>query len=422
MTPPRDSQPALLHRNARSGEDASPNIYMDDRIHSTPGDSASAAVSRPSMGGSAAGLGAAAPSGTTAGDDPFMQHADVAGDGTASNAPAPASRGMASNKVDDKAGHAMVMLIDDQPIVAEAVKRALASAPDIDFHYCTDPEQALHAVIDTRATVILQDLVMPGIDGLTLVQRYRSRRETRDIPIIVLSTKEEPQIKSAAFAAGANDYLVKLPDAIELIARIRYHSRSYMNLQQRDEAYRALRQSQQQLLETNLELQRLTHSDGLTGLSNRRYFDEYLGAEWRRAVRERRSIGMLMIDVDHFKSYNDTYGHVAGDDVLKRVANVLSQVGAGAADLPARFGGEEFAVILPGTTPVGMRMMAEKARLLIEKLGVEHTGSSTAQWLTVSVGVAILEPQEGQPPTMLIEAADAALYRAKRDGRNRVRT
>ncbi|KKB62214.1 diguanylate cyclase [Robbsia andropogonis] len=316
----------------------------------------------------------------------------------------------------------MVMLIDDQPIVAEAVKRALAAAPDIDFHYCTDPEQALRAVIDTRATVILQDLVMPGIDGLTLVQRYRSRRETREIPIIVLSTKEEPQIKSAAFAAGANDYLVKLPDAIELIARIRYHSRSYMNLQQRDEAYRALRQSQQQLLETNLELQRLTHSDGLTGLSNRRYFDEYLAAEWRRAVRERRSIGMLMIDVDHFKSYNDTYGHVAGDEVLKRVAHVLTQVGAGAADLPARFGGEEFAVILPGTTPVGMRMMAEKARLLIEKLGVEHSGSSTAQCVTVSVGVSILDPMEGQPPTMLIEAADAALYRAKRDGRNRVRT
>ncbi len=418
MTPPRDSQPALPHRNARLGEDASPNTYMDDRIHSTPGDAANQAVSRPGANPSMAGLGGVPPASAGGSDDLSVQQADTVKTGEIS----PSSRNIAFSKVDEKAGHAMVMLIDDQPIVAEAVKRALASAPDIDFHYCTDPEQALHAVIDTRATVILQDLVMPGIDGLTLVQRYRSRRETRDIPIIVLSTKEEPQIKSAAFAAGANDYLVKLPDAIELIARIRYHSRSYMNLQQRDEAYRALRQSQQQLLETNLELQRLTHSDGLTGLSNRRYFDEYLSAEWRRAVRERRAIGMLMIDVDHFKSYNDTYGHVAGDDVLKRVANVLTQVGAGAADLPARFGGEEFAVILPGTTPVGMRMMAEKARLLIEKLGVEHTGSSTAPCVTVSVGVAILDPSDGQPPTMLIEAADAALYRAKRDGRNRVRT
>ena len=317
--------------------------------------------------------------------------------------------------------HAMVMLVDDQPIVAEAIKRALASEPDIDFHYCTDPELALQAVIDTRATVILQDLVMPGIDGLTLVRRYRARRETRDIPIIVLSTKEEPQVKSAAFAAGANDYLVKLPDAIELVARICYHSRSYLSLQQRDEAYRALRQSQQQLLETNLELQRLTHSDGLTGLSNRRYFDEYLGAEWRRACREGKSIGMLMIDVDHFKSYNDTYGHVAGDEVLKRVASTLTDVGGRASDLPARFGGEEFAVILPSATPVGIRLMAEKARLSIENLAIPHAGSSASSVVTVSIGVANVQPTDSDPPTMLIEAADAALYRAKRDGRNRVR-
>lgn len=317
--------------------------------------------------------------------------------------------------------HAMVMLVDDQPIVAEAIKRALASDGEIDFHYCTDPELAMQAVIDTRATVILQDLVMPGIDGLTLVRRYRARRETRDIPIIVLSTKEEPQIKSAAFAAGANDYLVKLPDAIELIARIRYHSRSYISLQQRDEAYRALRQSQQQLLETNLELQRLTHSDGLTGLSNRRYFDEYLNAEWRRACREHKSIGMLMIDVDHFKSYNDTYGHVAGDEVLKRVAKTLTEVGGRASDLPARFGGEEFAVILPGATPVGMRLMAEKARLSIEQLAIPHIGSSAATVVSVSIGTAILDPKDGEVATMLIESADAALYRAKRDGRNRVR-
>lgn len=322
---------------------------------------------------------------------------------------------------DKRSTRAMVLLVDDQPIVAEAIKRALAAEPDIDFHYCTAPEEALEAVIQSRPTVILQDLVMPGVDGLTLVRRYRARPETRDIPIIVLSSKEEPQTKSMAFAEGANDYLVKLPDAIELIARIRYHSRSYLNLQQRDEAYRALRQSQQQLMETNLELQRLTHSDGLTGLSNRRYFDEYLGAEWRRASREGKAIGLLMIDVDHFKSYNDTYGHVAGDEVLKRVATTLSDAGARASDLPARFGGEEFAVILPGATPVGMRLIAEKARLSIEQLAIEHTGSLTSKVVTVSIGVAILQPSADQLATLLIETADAALYRAKRDGRNRVR-
>ncbi len=150
---------------------------------------------------------------------------------------------------------------------------------------------------------------MPGLDGLTLVREYRSNPLTRDIPIIVLSTKEDPLIKSAAFTAGANDYLVKLPDNIELIARIRYHSRSYMTLLQRDEAYRALRVSQQQLLDTNTVLQRLMNSDGLTGLSNRRHFDEYLELEWRRAIREQSQLSMLMIDVDYFKPYNDNFGH-----------------------------------------------------------------------------------------------------------------
>lgn len=151
---------------------------------------------------------------------------------------------------------------------------------------------------------------MPGLDGLTLVREYRSNPLTRDIPIIVLSTKEDPLIKSAAFTAGANDYLVKLPDNIELVARIRYHSRSYMTLLQRDEAYRALRVSQQQLLDTNLVLQRLMNSDGLTGLSNRRHFDEYLELEWRRAIREQSQLSLLMIDVDYFKPYNDNFGHL----------------------------------------------------------------------------------------------------------------
>ncbi|WP_148711610.1 Wsp signal transduction system regulator diguanylate cyclase WspR, partial [Pseudomonas aeruginosa] len=211
-------------------------------------------------------------------------------------------------------GAVMVLLVDDQAMIGEAVRRSLASEAGIDFHFCSDPQQAVAVANQIKPTVILQDLVMPGVDGLTLLAAYRGNPATRDIPIIVLSTKEEPTVKSAAFAAGANDYLVKLPDAIELVARIRYHSRSYIALQQRDEAYRALRESQQQLLETNLVLQRLMNSDGLTGLSNRRHFDEYLEMEWRRSLREQSQLSLLMIDVDYFKSYNDTFGHVAGDE------------------------------------------------------------------------------------------------------------
>src|SRR6266478_3995641 len=150
--------------------------------------------------------------------------------------------------------HAMVLLVDDQAMVCEAVRRALANESDIDFHYCADAREAMGIATHIKPTVILQDLVMPGIDGLTLVSQYRSNPVTKDTPIIVLSTNENPQVKGQAFAMGANDYLVKLPDKIELIARLRYHSKAYLNLVQRDAAYRALRESQQQLIESNSTL------------------------------------------------------------------------------------------------------------------------------------------------------------------------
>src|SRR6267378_1527227 len=150
--------------------------------------------------------------------------------------------------------HVMVLLVDDQAMVCEAVRRALANQPDIDFHYCADAREAIAIGNQIKPTVILQDLVMPGVDGLTLVTQFRANPATRDTPIIVLSTNENPQVKGQAFAMGANDYLVKLPDRIELIARIRYHSKAFMNLVQRDAAYRALRESQQQLIESNAAL------------------------------------------------------------------------------------------------------------------------------------------------------------------------
>jgi signal transduction histidine kinase len=148
----------------------------------------------------------------------------------------------------------MVLLVDDQAIVGEAIRRALANQPQIDFHYCADPAQALQIAERIKPTVILQDLVMPNADGLTLVREYRANPLTKDTPIIVLSSKEDPAVKGEAFAAGANDYLVKLPAQIELLARIRHHSKAYLNQLQRDAAYRALHESQQQLVDTNTAL------------------------------------------------------------------------------------------------------------------------------------------------------------------------
>jgi two-component system, chemotaxis family, response regulator WspR len=314
----------------------------------------------------------------------------------------------------------MVLLVDDQPIIGEAVRRALRDDPRIEFHYCADPARAVAMAREIKPTVILQDLVMPGVDGLDLVRRYRAEPSISNTPIIVLSTKEEARVKSDAFRAGANDYLVKLPEQIELLARIRYHSAAYMNRLQRDEAYRALRESQHQLMETNLELQRLTNVDGLTGLSNRRYFDEYMNKEWKRATRSAADFSFLLIDIDYFKQYNDTYGHLAGDEVLKAVAGAIQRSCRRATDLAARFGGEEFVVALPGPPLTDVQLFGETLRQAVEALRLGHSGSATSPWVTVSIGAVSTVPGLDASFLPFIEAADRALYQAKRSGRNRV--
>ncbi|OCC02771.1 diguanylate cyclase response regulator [Labrys sp. WJW] len=316
----------------------------------------------------------------------------------------------------------MVLLVDDQLMVGEAIRRALIDETEIELHYCSNPLEALAVAKRVKPTVILQDLVMPNVNGLTLVRQYRSDPATKAIPVIVLSTEEEATVKSEAFRIGANDYLVKLPDRIELIARIRYHSAAYLTQIQRDEAYRALRRSQQELMETNLELQRLTNVDGLTGLSNRRYFDQYLDTEWRQAMRAREPISLLIIDVDHFKQYNDTYGHLAGDEVLKTVATAVRSTFQRPKDLAVRMGGEEFAVVLPQTLADDLAFLAEKVVQAIEGLGLPHAASPIAEKVTISVGGATHIPAGNDQPERLIEAADKAMYEAKRSGRNRAAT
>jgi two-component system chemotaxis family response regulator WspR len=315
---------------------------------------------------------------------------------------------------------AMVLLVDDQVMIAEAVRRALADEPGIEFHFCIDAAQAPATAERIAPTVILQDLVMPAADGLSLVREYRSRPPLASVPVIVLSTREEAKTKSDAFAAGANDYLVKLPDRIELVARIRYHTRAYVSQLQRDEAYRALRESQRQLIEANLELQRLMNVDGLTGLNNRRRFDEYAQAEWRRAVRERLSFAVLMIDVDDFKRYNDSQGHLAGDEALKRVATAIQSSCGRPADLAARFGGEEFAVILPGNAAAGAKRVGERILDAVEQLEIAHPAASTGERLTLSVGGVATVPGDSSSLLECIVQADKALYEAKCHGKNRV--
>ena len=153
-----------------------------------------------------------------------------------------------------------VLLIDDQAIVGEAVRRMLAAEGDVKFHFCSDPSQAIPTANEVGPTVILQDLVMPDIDGLQLVKFFRANPTTRDTPMIVLSGKEEPVIKAKAFALGANDYLVKPPEKLELIARVRYHSRAYIDRRERDEAFRQLAEKQRELADEVAQAARYVQS------------------------------------------------------------------------------------------------------------------------------------------------------------------
>jgi two-component system, chemotaxis family, response regulator WspR len=312
----------------------------------------------------------------------------------------------------------IVLLVDDQAMVGEMVRRTLANEPNLVFHYCSNACHAVAFAERLRPTVILQDLMMPEIDGLTLVPQYRQSPIVKDVPIIVLSVTEEPSVKCEAFRRGATDYLVKLPDPIELIARIRHHSKAYLNQIQRDQAYRALHESQQKLVEMNIELQRLNNIDGLTGLFNRRYLDEYLATEWRRAVREQSPLSVLMLDVDEFKKYNDTYGHLSGDDVLRQVSATIKLGIERPADLAARFGGEEFFVVLPNTDLAGAQFIGEMIRRRLEQLKLPHSASTAASHVTISGGVASIIPKRSDTVDALIASADRALYEAKKAGRN----
>lgn len=312
----------------------------------------------------------------------------------------------------------VVLLVDDQEIVGEAIRRMLEGEPSIQFHYCSDPAKAIDVAVELKPTTILQDLVMPDADGMMVVRYFRSHPSLKNIPVIVLSGKENPTDKSEAFSNGASDYLIKPPDQIELIARIKAHSRSFMAQQQRDQAFHELRELQKQLEQKNVELERLSSIDGLTGIPNRRSFDEYFAKEWQRAVREENHLALLLIDIDFFKKYNDGYGHQGGDDCLQKVASQLARPTRRSSDLTARYGGEEFVVVLPNTDLDGAMRIAEEMRLSVEKLALKHEFSDVAKIVSISLGAASVIPNNHKNSADLIAEADRALYQAKESGRN----
>jgi adenylate cyclase len=218
-----------------------------------------------------------------------------------------------------------VLLVDDQPIVGEAVRRLLVGEQDIAFRYCQDPARAVALSAEISPTVILQDLVMPQIDGLTMVLEFRAAEHTRNVPLIVLSTQEDPKVKAEAFARGANDYLVKLPDKVELIARIRYHSRGYISLLERNEAFAALQESGRQLEKRNRLI--------------RETFGRYLSDEVVNSLLEtpeglnlggeKREVTIMMTDLRGFTAMSERLSPEHVVDTINNYFEVMTEVIAG---------------------------------------------------------------------------------------------
>lgn len=313
-----------------------------------------------------------------------------------------------------------VLVVDDQPIMLEKMRQMLAGVENMEVCYVTDGAAAVDAALAFRPTVILQDMLMPGTSGLDLIRNYREQCALAQVPIIVLSAMDAPEMKGACFEMGANDYVVKLPDRIELLARIHYHSAAYVKGIERDEAFHLLKVSQQQLADANIHLQRLNGQDGLTGIANRRRFDEVLRNEWQRGCRTGQPLSLLMCDVDHFKQYNDSFGHLAGDLCLQKVAAALTGNLKRPGDLVARYGGEEFALVLPDTDAKGARVVAEGCRRYLESLAIAASEHNAGTVVTISVGVATMVPAVVTKADSLLEKADSALYSAKASGRNMV--
>jgi diguanylate cyclase (GGDEF)-like protein len=268
--------------------------------------------------------------------------------------------------------------------------------------------------------VILMDVTMPHVDGIEACRRFKSDERFRDIPVIMVTGRTEESDLATAFAAGAIDYITKPIKVIEMLARLRSALTLKHELDGRNARQQELIEVTRQLREANQSLQRLSTLDALTGVPNRRSFNNSLYREWGRAVRDTVPISLIMIDVDHFKAYNDHYGHPQGDECLRQVAKILHDQVKRPGDMLARYGGEEFVALLTHTGIEGATAVAEALRASVDRLHLEHACSAVSDHVTVSVGVASAIPDRNSTPDDLVSAADQALYEAKHQGRNRV--
>jgi len=316
-----------------------------------------------------------------------------------------------------------VYIVDDLPANRLLLKKLLSKEGYAAIHLFPSASPMLEALntSDNLPGLILLDIMMPDMNGIEVLQYLQENERFRDIPVIMVTAHQEDRYLSEAFENGAVDYIRKPVNRTELLARVHAALRLKQEMDIRKARELELLKTKEELEEANRELRRLAIEDGLTGLANRRYFEEILEKEWRRHQREDTPLGLILLDVDYFKRYNDTYGHQQGDVCLQKVASVLKTIAHRPADLAARYGGEEFALILPNTEVPGVEYLAKLINRRVEALQIPHSVSDVAPVVTVSVGCSVSFQSSAPNMEALIKQADAALYQAKENGRNQYR-
>lgn len=319
-----------------------------------------------------------------------------------------------------------ILIVDDSSANRALTETFLKGAGYGEIVSCSSAADALlilglsgDAGPNREVELILMDIMMPVMDGIELTTIIKKNEVLKDVPVIMLTAKDTARDLQLAFAAGAMDYIKKPFDKDELRARVRSALRLKHETDMRKSREKELLETMEQLEAANSMLQTLSALDALTNIANRRFLDHYLDEEWRRAIRGGTHLAVIMADIDHFKLYNDTYGHQMGDEVIKKVADILKGAVHRPTDLVARYGGEEFVVVLPETGKEGAILIAEKICQNMVSLHITHDKSSFG-FLSLSLGVTSVVPTIGSSPAMLIGKADKALYKAKGQGRNRV--
>lgn len=296
----------------------------------------------------------------------------------------------------DQSRNGRILIVDDAIENIQMLNQVLGEEHELLF--ALNGEKALELAYAQQPDLILLDAVMPGMDGYEVCSALRASDEPKDIPVIFVTALATPEDETRALEAGAVDFITKPFNMAVVKARVRTH----LTLKRQADAMREL-----------------TLTDALTGVANRRSFNDAIGNEWRRCGRDGAPMSVVMIDIDHFKNYNDAYGHQAGDACLKAAANAMKHCAGRPPDMLARYGGEEFIILLPNVAAQGAETVAERILHEVRSLAIPHRMSSTSDIVTVSIGAATVTPGEGSNPESLIRTADRLLYQAKEAGRNR---